>query len=253
MKTLVVVLVLLSTQFPLCLSQNVEMDGDLLVGGGNITFADDITAVSPKIVLLSASLGDFTVQTLGSPGSTFYIGRDGDVGINTQVTLTDLHIKQAKTPVFMPDMGIAFDAGLTLESTHGFRSNLFVASDANLHFSFSGIQRSYIDGTNGDYINMSDKRLKTNISPLEDVLPGIENLTPYRYNYIDSESDRSSIGFLAQDVQEHFPDLVHDTGTYKALAYKDFSILAIKAVQEQQKLIEALQSEVAVLKSQIKK
>ena len=53
--------------------------------------------------------------------------------------------------------------------------------------------------------------------------------------------DEKIIGFLAQDVQVLFPELVkHREDEYLGLNYDDFGVIAIKAIQEQQKIIDEL-------------
>lgn len=85
----------------------------------------------------------------------------------------------------------------------------------------------------------SDKKLKKNIKPLKKVLHRLLNLTPNEYNYIGSDNHKKSIGFIAQDVDKYFPELVLDNPmddgeVLMQLNYAGFGVLAIKAIQEQQ-------------------
>ena len=56
-------------------------------------------------------------------------------------------------------------------------------------------------------------------------------------------------GFIAQEVAEVFPGMVqkNDDGSL-GLAYAEFAVLAITAVQEQQVEIEALKAEIKAIK-----
>ena len=107
--------------------------------------------------------------------------------------------------------------------------------------------------TNGTY-NPSDRKLKKNIESLENVLPRILTLTPSKYDYIKStKTSKKSIGFIAQDVNKTFPELVMDEPmddgeVIMQLNYAGFGVLAIKAIQEQHIIIEDLQVEVEKLK-----
>ncbi len=65
-------------------------------------------------------------------------------------------------------------------------------------------------------------------------------------------------GFLAQEVAQAASDINYDfsgvrkpqnDGDYYTLAYSEFVVPLVKAVQEQQKMIDALQAEVAQLKA----
>jgi hypothetical protein len=71
------------------------------------------------------------------------------------------------------------------------------------------------------------------------------------------ENSRKSIGFMAQDVQPLFPELVHqnrDRETkepFLMMDYSSFGENAIKAIQEQQIIINGLQSQIDELKNGI--
>jgi hypothetical protein len=99
--------------------------------------------------------------------------------------------------------------------------------------------------TNGAYIP-SDKRLKKDIQSAGRVLDRISLLQPVYYRYRHESADaKRSVGFLAQDVEALFPELVTqnpmpDGNVYLGLNYAGFSVLAIKAIQEQQEEIQAL-------------
>ena len=99
----------------------------------------------------------------------------------------------------------------------------------------------------------SDKNLKTNIQELPNVMEGVLRLNPVSYVY-KSSSDPSinTLGFLAQEVGKVFPDVVRyaEDGT-PGLAYDLFSILSIKAIQEQQVMIDEQQIHIAKQKEKI--
>ncbi len=96
----------------------------------------------------------------------------------------------------------------------------------------------------------SDRRIKQDIEPLSNVLEEVMKLQPKSYRWIDSEPDsRKFMGFIAQEVEQVFPDCVSDKRDLKGLNYNDFAVLAIAAIQEQQKQIDLLQKEMAELKS----
>ncbi|MGH1435256.1 MAG: tail fiber domain-containing protein [Lewinella sp.] len=107
--------------------------------------------------------------------------------------------------------------------------------------------RGSFDGTTGAYTSASDRRLKKDIRPLETSLAKVLALQPSRYVYRDNNPDgKTSIGFVAQDVQALFPELVleqkgeRDNGLL-SVNYAGFSVLAIQAIQEQQGQIEQLE------------
>lgn len=137
---------------------------------------------------------------------------------------------------------------------------LYVSSiDSSLNFYSNGALRANIDRVTGVYTAISDRNLKKNIKPLPPVLSVINKLTPYLYNYKDSkDGERKLIGFMAQDVEPYFPDLVfhtkdRETGEpFSMMTYQSFGVIAIKAIQEQQHQIQLKDSIVNALANDIK-
>ncbi len=142
--------------------------------------------------------------------------------------------------------------GLRLQST-GSNNNDWVLYSQNsigdLSIYFNGTQRGRFSDTDGVYTNFSDARLKTDVANLRSVLSDVLQLQArsYRYSFQDKSDLRSSIGFYAQDVQSVFPELVYggesdDEGQdYLTMNYGGLSVVAIKAIQEQQEIIDAQQ------------
>ena len=100
----------------------------------------------------------------------------------------------------------------------------------------------------------SDRRLKKDIIDLPgNTLRKIMQINPVAYRYdVELESAPLTIGFVAQDVQTQFPELVAENGGYLSLNYAGFGVLAIKAIQEQQKEVEQLKQENETLRQQMK-
>jgi hypothetical protein len=103
--------------------------------------------------------------------------------------------------------------------------------------------------TNGLY-TPSDSRLKKDIRAAASSLNKIMQLQPVTYLYNNESSNATrSLGFLAQDVQRLFPELVQEQqnrdskDSYLSLNYAGFGVLAIKSIQEQQAEIEQLKKE----------
>ena len=101
----------------------------------------------------------------------------------------------------------------------------------------------------------SDARLKTNVAELDDALSTVNKLRPVSYDKkatIESSNyDMHEIGFIAQEVQKILPDLVtegKDKDKTLGLNYIELIPVLTKAIQEQQKEIDALKAEVKKLK-----
>lgn len=97
--------------------------------------------------------------------------------------------------------------------------------------------------------NTSDIRLKTNLQPIESVLNFITEFKPYTFNWIN-DPNINDFGFIAQDVEQIFPLLVFENQGMKGVHYDKLGVLAIKAIQEQQAIIETQQQEIEQLKTQ---
>ena len=100
----------------------------------------------------------------------------------------------------------------------------------------------------------SDRRAKENISPLENVLEKVLKLSPSRFDFKEEYGNKDQIGFIAQDVNEVLPEFHIPGKTEEEMSTVKFSdtattALLVKAIQEQQQLIEDLRSEVEALKN----
>ncbi len=176
------------------------------------------------------------------------ITSDGKIGINRVTPRAPLEIKQKIGPVTLgidPNEG----PGLRLTSPSGNYWDVFSDNDKFLSFYFNARVKATIDHDDGDYKTWSDRRLKKNIRPMDNVLPKVLELKPSTYHFKDTDEEAPlSYGFIAQEVKAIFPDLVTEANGYYNLAYKDFAVLAIAAIQEQQVMIDALKKEIQTLR-----
>jgi len=101
----------------------------------------------------------------------------------------------------------------------------------------------------GTLTQASDIRLKKNIAQLSGTLDKINQLKGVSYNWIDKLKDSTEqIGFIAQDVEKVFPQLVKtDDKGYKSVAYTNMVPVLVEAIKEQQKQIEELKKMVEQL------
>ena len=91
---------------------------------------------------------------------------------------------------------------------------------------------------NGSLYNASDANLKININEIEsNATDHLFQLNPIHFNYKNDENNVLHYGFLAQDVEKCFPELVgsNDLG-YKTVNYQEFiplMLAKIKVMQEE--------------------
>jgi hypothetical protein len=108
----------------------------------------------------------------------------------------------------------------------------------------------------GPYINLSDSRLKTNISPIIDALSGIVQLQPVSYDWKKEAypqfnfDNKRQIGFLAQELEKIFPEAVTlGADGFYTIAYSQLIPVVVQGIKEQQQQIDSLRSENIQLKS----
>ncbi len=109
------------------------------------------------------------------------------------------------------------------------------------------------------YGTRSDRKYKRNIQilPSDELLEKFMKIEPVQY-YINQETlktddpDRLRFGFIANDIEKLFPNLVINAGmpghVARGLEYDGFIPILVKVVQEQQKRIELLEQELKSLR-----
>lgn len=181
-----------------------------------------------------------------SRSDAMVILKNGNIGIGRSDPENKLEI--AVTSNTNPTNG----DGLALVNTvNNNKWNIHMSSE-DLMFSANDINRSNINSSNGAYTTASDKRLKENITPLKsDVLDRLLKLKTYKYNYKLDASKTRTTGVMAQELIELFPEFVHrDEGAeYYGVNYAGLSVVAIKGIQQQQKIIDNQQNEIDALKT----
>jgi hypothetical protein len=101
----------------------------------------------------------------------------------------------------------------------------------------------------------SDQRVKENIIDLPSQLANIMSLRPVEYDYIESYGSGHQIGFIAQEMQQIYPDVIsQDDSEEKILSITGWSkteARLVKAIQEQQALINAQQAALQTLTARV--
>ncbi len=167
------------------------------------------------------------------------------VGENTNPS-TDIHIKQSSEGTTPAAAGIRFESLTTSDQYQ------LWTGGGTFNFGFNGTRVSFINNA-GAYTQISDRRLKSNIVPIGSVLDRLLLLEPVQYNYSHLTDGSISKGFIAQDVQKLFPEMVNVAEDTKmlALSYDEFSVITVKAIQEQQEIIDEQQRQIDELKAQV--
>tara|TARA_R110000796_G_scaffold130638_1_gene246300 strand:- start:223 stop:1863 length:1641 start_codon:yes stop_codon:yes gene_type:complete len=102
----------------------------------------------------------------------------------------------------------------------------------------------------------SDERLKENLEPIGSAVEKVGQLNGYTFDWIPMEGihvhSGRDVGVIAQEVEKVLPEIVEDRGNgYKAVKYDKLTALLIQAVNEQQKQIELLTTELNWVKNRL--
>jgi hypothetical protein len=251
-----------------------EANASLFVGGTNLGIPAAVfhgTSYSSFFYeqAIFPATGRSTYINGGKPGSVVFINDIplGDVvigngtskvGINTSTPTDVLEIKQNQ-----------YGRGIALINPSFKYWEFFVeknltenASDMYVYYNGGNLGNFY--NGDGKYYYYSDKRVKSNIEPLTNLLPGVMALKPCTYEIkYDNPGHYQSIGLIAQEARAVFPEISNNIegedlgyGGMKDLYTMDYNALgpiAIGAIQEQQKKLELLRNQIDLLKQRIQK
>jgi hypothetical protein len=130
------------------------------------------------------------------------------------------------------------DTNLILNMSNG-------SSNPHVQFRSDGGNTGNIS-TNGSAVSYnagSDYRLKENVIPLKDGLDRLNKLNPVQFDW--KKSQETDEGFIAHEVQEIVPYVVKgekDGEKIQTMDYGKLTPLLVKAIQEQQTIIDDLKS-----------
>ena len=136
------------------------------------------------------------------------------------------------------------------------------ASGAAVEFG-SDVGRAFVYSGNGDskalllgssWSISSDERLKKNIEKETGILDRALKINPVTFHFkSQTEDEAKSLGVIAQNVRESFPELVHeDSEGGLSVAYGALSVVALGAIQEQQVEIQELRAQNEALTNRLK-
>lgn len=245
--------------------------GDTITVAGTSTFTAAATFSSTLDVTGTASfdgavnLGDASGDAIAINGTTtvnapFTIGAH-DFSVDSNLLFVDESADRVGLGTGGPGNRVDILAGSgdgTTDATMRIRHPSNNSGQHYIQFRSSsndtgGVERNG-SGTSPQFFSGSDRRIKKNIEPLEPMLEKIIRVDLKRY---DLKSGGHDIGPIAQQLVEVFPNKVTktDDGLGKDLPVgvrawtigRDFTFEMMKAIQEQQAMIEELKARISKL------
>lgn len=133
---------------------------------------------------------------------------------------------------------LTLSSGMSVTGTASFNSSIMAYHDLTVY---------------GTFTNMSDRALKTDIAAINvsslDKLTSLQGVT---YRFINDEQRTMRTGFIAQDVQKIFPELVSESD--EGLGIKTLELIPhlVEAIKEQKVIIDKQQETIANLDARLK-
>jgi hypothetical protein len=128
--------------------------------------------------------------------------------------------------------------------------------NGNLFYDYNGVTKAAVRSLDGEWVSLSDITLKEDLLPYKSVLGNLKNLNVLTYRYKSDLTGKRSFGLIAQNVAQYFPEIVSEIlgkegKKLLAIAYGKTGVLALKAIQEQQLIIERQQQQIDMLLKRI--
>ena len=253
-----------------------EVNGDVKLGATNpVQISTNVmhgTSGSDGFYVRTAvsSAANPTFSNIDDTNTGMFFPAADNVGFTTagseRMRINDSgHLMLGKTNSSVSNAGTYLGATgssfFTLNST-GAVNTLHVYDEVDSAYRFyvraTGSAAGTIFATNTAISGASDERLKENIKDLETGLTEIMALKPRRFDWKEGEGNgtKNNAGFIAQEIETVLPELVGDylhkeLDDVKSVRTGDILPTLVKAVQEQQTIIETQQTTIDDLKSRI--
>lgn len=138
------------------------------------------------------------------------------------------------------------------QSTNGPKAwdSFIDSSGTNLYWAYNGTDKAYINASTGSWTTTSDLRAKKDITDINYGLNAVMELRPVSYLMNeDEDTSKKHLGFIAQEVKEIIDEAVDDIEEGKMYGFDKSGLVPVlvKAIQEQQAIINDLKARVTAL------
>tara|TARA_X000001382_G_scaffold14068_1_gene9119 strand:- start:42 stop:788 length:747 start_codon:yes stop_codon:yes gene_type:complete len=204
------------------------------------------TAADRPVILAGTNNGSnvchFTVSTPngGTPAERMRVGGDGTIFLGTTLSFG------GKVNVHEGGIGVGEATGAGY-----YRRMYWNAANNEMRF-WNGTNEARITDS-GVFTNASDISLKKDIADIEYGIDTVKSLQPRKYKM--KSDDKEQVGFIAQEMESHVPEIVSvgvtpDGDEHKGIAYGQLTAVLTKALQEAIAKIETLETKVAALEAE---
>ena len=208
----------------------------------------------------SGSSGALSFYNGAGSSERMRIDSSGSVGIGISSPTADLHVRRASNGTESNAHFKIAGGASTYTAHHWLDATAYYIGQSAMSRRvriYSGAEASGVNLNAGatSWGTFSDERLKYDVEPVENAVESLSNLrtVKYRLKDVDSAEDKKKIGLMAQDlvgVLDEVIDPLKRTGDdteYMSVRYTELVPVLVKAIQEQQTLIESLTDRIAAL------
>jgi hypothetical protein len=208
--------------------------GNVLVSTGSGWTSSSLTTAG-----IAPATGSSVYAPIASPTFTGTVSGT-TASFSTQISSPNVYVNGTS-------FGVQYDSGIT-------STDIITSFGGNAKFTSTG--SNYQGNNNASWATTSDRLVKTNITPITGSLEKINALKPSSFSY-KNNTGIINTGFIAQDFETVFPELVHDqavpsnliefvpagTSTIKGIT-QDLNAFLVQAIQELSAKVTALEAKV---------
>jgi hypothetical protein len=210
---------------------------------GSVTTTGNLTLAAPTAAALQSTLGlgalayVSSLTTFSELNNTALASNVGATGSRILATFNGARTwaTMAETRAGLGDVGGTANSTTFLRGDGQWATPTFTEADTLATVTSRGASTSSAMSTgsltvtgsitaSGEITAYSDKKLKTNIKPISSAFKGSEDI--YGVTYTRTDTGDKGMGFIAQEFQKHYPDIVSE-GDTGILSLKYLNIIAI--------------------------
>jgi hypothetical protein len=252
-----------NVDYKLHVAGNILATGTVRIEGANIRVSGGGSAALPSIQ--PGEDADTGMYWGGSNTIGFSTGGTRRAEITSEGVLLTFANSSANYGIYMANANaspLGIRSTYTGAAPNGTGNVFYLASDT-AGTKFTVRSNGGIANFQANNANLSDRREKKDFEPCGNYLEKLCQIPVQKFRYLNQapEDDGLSIGVVAQDVQEVFPELVMESDWSNgeegseprmrlSIYQTDLQYVMMKCIQEQQTMIEELRAEIQLLKTQ---